>query len=63
MRLRDMNKKVINNTSAEVIAAFLDGNATPTESQAILDALTADAELRELLHISQLVYAELGNID
>ena len=58
-----MNKKVINNTSAEVIAAFLDGNATPTESQAILDALTADAELRELLHISQLVDAELGNID
>ena len=58
-----MDKKVNNNTSAEVIAAFLDGNATATESQEILAALADDAELRELLHISQLVDAELGGID
>lgn len=58
-----MNKKVINNTSSEVIAAFLDGNATATESQEILAALADDAELRELLHISQMVDAELGAID
>ena len=58
-----MNKKVNNNTSAEVIAAFLDGNATATESQEILAALADDAELRELLHISQLVDAELGASD
>lgn len=58
-----MNKKVINNTSSEVIAAFLDGNATATESQEILAALADDAELRELLHISQMIDAELGAID
>ena len=58
-----MDKKVNNNTSAEVIAAFLDGNATTTESQEILAALADDAELRELLHISRLVDAELGARD
>ena len=58
-----MDKKVNNNTSAEVIAAFLDGNATATESQEILAALADDAELRELLHISRLVDAELGASD
>ena len=55
-----MDKKVINSTSDEVIAAFLEGNATAEESQAILAALSEDAELRELLHISQMVDAELG---
>ena len=58
-----MDKKVNNNTSAEVIAVFLDGNATATESQEILAALADDAELRELLHISQLVDSELGASD
>lgn len=58
-----MDKKVIDKPSAELIAAFLDGNATAQESQAILAALSEDAELRELLHISQLVDAELGNAE
>lgn len=58
-----MNKRVINSTSDEVIAAFLDGNATAKESQEILASLPEDTELRELLHISQMVDAELGNID
>ena len=55
-----MKKKSENNISAEVLAAFLDGNATAQESKEIITALTDDAELRELLHISQSVDAELG---
>ena len=56
-----MKKKSVNsNITTEVIAAYLDGNATTAESQAILDALSEDAELRELLRISQSVDAELG---
>ena len=57
-----MKKKSIDNISAEVLAAFLDGNATAQESKDILGALSEDAELRELLHISQSVDAELGLI-
>ena len=41
-----MDKKVIKKTSPEVIAAFLDGNASAEESQAILASLSEDAELR-----------------
>ena len=55
-----MKKKSVNNISAEVLAAFLDGNATAQESKEIINALTEDAELRELLHISQSVDVELG---
>ena len=57
-----MKKKSVNNISAEVLAAFLDGNATAQESKEIITALTEDAELRELLHISQSVDAELGMV-
>ena len=57
-----MKRKSENNISAEVLAAFLDGNATAQESKEILSALAEDAELRELLHISQSVDAELGVI-
>lgn len=57
-----MKKSVDNHISAEMLAAYLDGNATANESQEILDALSADAELRELMHISQAVDAELGVI-
>ncbi len=55
-----MKKKSVNNISAEVLAAYLDGNATAQESKEIFSALAEDAELRELLHISQSVDAELG---
>ncbi len=44
----------------EVLAAFLDGNATAQESREVLGLLAEDAELRELMHISQSVDAELG---
>lgn len=54
-----MKKKSVNNISAEVLAAFLDGNATAQESKEIITALTEDAELRELIHISQSVDAKL----
>lgn len=57
-----MKKKSANNISAEVLAAFLDGNATAQESKEIINALTEDVELRELMHISQSVDAELGVI-
>ena len=55
-----MKRKSENNISAEVLAAFLDGNTTAQESKEIFGALAEDAELRELMHISQSVDAELG---
>lgn len=55
-----MKKKSANNISSEVLAAFLDGNATLQESNEIFNALAEDAELRELMHISQSVDVELG---
>ena len=55
-----MKKESVNNISAEVLAAFLDGNATAAESKQIIDALSEDAELIELLRISQSVDAALG---
>ena len=55
-----MKEKSINNISEEALAAFLDGNATSQESREIFNAISDDAELRELLHISQSVDAELG---
>lgn len=55
-----MKESVNNPISAELLAAYLDGNATASESQEILDALSTDAELRELLHISQAVDENLG---
>lgn len=55
-------KKILvnNNITEEVVAAFLDGNATAQESRRILRELPGDAGLRELLHISQSVDNELG---
>lgn len=49
-----------NYISSEVLAAFLDGNATAEESADIVNALSEDDELIELLHISQAVDAELS---
>lgn len=57
-----MKKESLNNISAEVLAAYLDGNATMQEGSEILDALCVDAELRELMHISQSVDRELSLI-
>ena len=57
-----MKKESVNNISAEVLAAFLDGNATAQESKEVFSALAEDAELRELMHISQSVDEELGMI-
>lgn len=57
-----MKNKSENNISAEVLAAFLDGNATAQESMDIISAFSEDAELRELMHISQSVDTELGLI-
>lgn len=46
--------------SSEVLAAFLDGNATAQESRYVMQSLAEDAELRELLLISRSVDTELG---
>lgn len=54
-----MKKDLVNNISDELLAAFLDGNATASECNQILGSLADDAELREVLRISQLVDAEL----
>lgn len=43
-----------------MLAAFLEGNATANESKTVLCALADDAELRELLHISQQVDIDMG---
>ncbi len=55
-----MKKKPADNIPAEVLAAFLEGNASAQECKEILETLPHDAELRELLRISQLVDTELG---
>ena len=47
--------KRVSNISAEVLAAYIEGNATAQECRAILEALPYDAELREILQISELV--------
>lgn len=54
-------KKPANKTiSAEVLAAYLDGNATSQECDSILQSLAEDAELRELLRVSKSVDAAFG---
>lgn len=55
-----MKESVNNPISVELLAAYLDGNVTAQESEAVLEALAADAELRELLRISQAVDEDLG---
>lgn len=57
-----MKKPSVNKISEEVLAAFLDGNATAQESNDIINMLSENAELRELLHISQSVDVELGMV-
>lgn len=47
--------KRVSNISAEVLAAYIEGNATAQECRAILESLPYDAELREILQISELV--------
>lgn len=55
-----MKRDQINRASDETLAAFLDGRATSLESQDVLDSLSEDAGLRDLLHVSQMVDAEMG---
>lgn len=45
---------------AEVVAAYLDGNATAEEIQWILEEMKYDKQLRELLSVSLKVDAEMG---
>ena len=57
-----MGKESINDISSEVLAAFLDGNASASEARDILDAFMDDAQLREILQVSHAVDAELGQL-
>lgn len=55
-----MKNKLENKISSEVLAAFIEGNASAEETKMILDSLASDSELRELLYISQSVDEEMG---
>lgn len=55
-----MGRKQINKIPDEVIAAFLDGQSSAQETLGILESLSIDPEMREMLRISQIVDAELG---
>ena len=46
--------------SDELIAAYLDGNATLAETQLVLQTMKHDAQLRELLQISSRVDADMA---
>ena len=46
-----MEKPANKTIPAELLAAFLDGNATAYESDCILQSLAEDAQLRELMRI------------
>ena len=56
--MKDQSAKHI--LSDELIAAYLDGNATAAECLQILQAMEHDAQLRERLRISLTVDAEMG---
>lgn len=56
--MKDLSAKHI--LSDELIAAYLDGNATAEECLLILQAMEHDAQLRERLRISLTVDAEMG---
>lgn len=63
MKLNGMKKKPTNSgISPELLAAYLDGNATSGECQTVLEALSRDAGLREIMRISGSVDRELGMI-
>ena len=55
-----MAKDPAKTISSEVIAAFLDGNASAHESKEIFAAFSESDDLRELLHLSRLVDMDLG---
>jgi hypothetical protein len=55
-----MEKPANKTIPVELLAAFLDGNATAYESDCILQSLAEDAQLRELMRISLSVDKELG---
>ena len=55
-----MEKPADKTIPAEVLAAYLDGNATAFESDCILQSLAEDTQLRELMRISLSVDEELG---
>lgn len=57
-----MKKRLLTEISTEVVAAFLDGNATAEESRQILMAMAEDEELREVIRTSLSVDAELCQI-
>lgn len=57
-----MKKRLLTEISSEVVAAFLDGNATPEECREVFNSFLEDEELREVMRVSLSVDAELGVI-
>lgn len=55
--IKSLGKKRI---SDEVLAAFIDGTTTSEENMELIEAMGTDAELREILRISNEVDADLG---
>ena len=55
--------KQANRISDELLAAYLDGNATLEETQGVLEAAASDAELRELMELSMLVDEDMEGYD
>lgn len=51
--------KQVNNISDELLAAFMDGNTTPEETQMVLDATATNQELQETIQLSMQVDEDL----
>ena len=58
MKNESVNKQI----SASVLAAFLDGNASQEECRDIIEAMTHDADVRELMQVSRMVDEDLGKL-
>ncbi len=52
-------KDISNSISPELLAAFIEGNATSVESRKVIEAMENDADLREMMRISQTIDDEL----
>ena len=60
MKFAGMKNNILDtNMSSDMIAAYLDGNLSEEQTQLVLDRLSEDEELREIMEISQAVDLEL----
>ncbi len=52
-------KDISHSISPELLAAYIDGNATSEESRKVIEAMENDADIREMMRISQAIDDEL----